>query len=91
MATRVQVILEQHERDVFQRQAAREGLSLSGWLREAGRERLERHYQQARIRSAQELRAFFEACDAREAGEEPDWEEHLATIDRSRAEGLAGT
>jgi hypothetical protein len=91
MATRVQVILEEQERDAFQRQAAREGLSLSGWLREAGRERLERHYQEVRIRSVQELRAFFDACDAREAGEEPDWEEHLATIGRSLAEGRAGT
>jgi hypothetical protein len=91
VATRVQVILQEHERDAFQRQAAREGLSLSGWLRAAGRERLERHHAQARIRSVEELRAFFNACDAREVGEEPDWEEHLAVIDRSRAEGRSGT
>ena len=32
---------------------------------------------------------FFEQCDAREQGREPDWEEHLAVIAWSRVTGLA--
>lgn len=40
MRTRVQVILDDDERAAFARRAAAEGLSLSAWLHDAGRQRL---------------------------------------------------
>jgi hypothetical protein len=88
--TRVQVLLEEAEREQFRRQAEREGLSLSAWLRRAGRERL-RSPQGRRLSTVRELREFFREVDAREKGREPDWDEHLAVMARSRASGGSGT
>jgi hypothetical protein len=34
---------------------------------------------------------FFERCDQRALGREPDWEEYLKVIERSKREGLADT
>lgn len=85
MTTRVQVILEEEEKDLFQHRARAEGLSLSSWLRMAGQEQLRK----SRIASPADLDAFFRACDTREKGTEPDWEEHLAVIERSRRSGVA--
>ncbi len=90
MATRVQVVLGQEERERFRRQAELEGKSLSSWLREAGRERLDTR-RARRIASAADLNAFFRKCDARERGREPDWEEHQAVIERSRRSGQSPT
>jgi len=90
MATRVQVVLADAEREAFRRRAEMEGLSLSAWLRQAGREKLAAH-RPSPITTIAELRAFFEACDTREQGREPDWEEHLAVMERSRASGAAET
>ena len=40
--------------------------------------------------SPEDLRRFFDECDTRRsAGTEPDWDEHLHTIEASRAAGLA--
>ena len=36
-----------------------------------------------------ELRAFFSACDRREEGREPDWQDHLAVIEASKRSGAA--
>ncbi len=88
--TRVQVLLEQAEREQFRRQAEREGLSLSAWLRRAGQERL-RSRARRRLSTVRELRGFFREVDAREKGREPDWDEHLAVMARSRASGGSGT
>ncbi len=87
---RVQVLLEEQEREQFRREAERQGLSLSAWLRRAGQERLEAR-RRRRITSPRELRAFFRAADAREKGREPDWDEHEAVIARSKASGQSGT
>ena len=39
--------------------------------------------------SPEDLRRFFDECDTRRgAGTEPDWDEHLRTIEASRAAGL---
>jgi hypothetical protein len=88
--TRVQVLLEEAEREQFRREAEREGLSLSAWLRRAGQERL-RSRQGRRLSTVRELREFFREVDAREKGREPDWPEHLAVMERSRASGASGT
>jgi hypothetical protein len=89
MATRVQVILDEQEKELFQRQARREGLSLSAWLRRAGEQRLRSDARAPKIDSVTELRAFFSACDEREEGREPDWEEHRAVLEASIRSGEA--
>jgi len=90
MSTRVQVVMDEVEREAFRRAAAREGLSLSDWLRRAARERLQAAGP-PRLRSSEDLRAFFEECRARETGSEPDWHEHRAAIEESRASGRPRT
>jgi hypothetical protein len=88
--TRVQVLLQEAERERFRREAEREGLSLSAWLRRAGQERL-RSRQGRRLSTVRELRQFFREIDGRERGREPHWDEHLAVIERSRISGGSGT
>ena len=83
MATRIQVVLDEEERERFRRQAAREGMSLSAWLRQAGRERLETQGGEDVPRTPEDLRVFFAECDRREQGSEPDWHEHRMVIERS--------
>jgi len=88
---RVQVILSEQARDRFHREAAREGLSLSAWFRAAGEERLERARAPQRFTDVAALDRFFSACDAREPGQEPDWEDHLRVMTESRASGAGST
>ncbi len=90
MSIRVQVILDADERAAFARRAAADGQSLSAWLRDAGRQRL-RSGGGFGLRSADVLRQFFDSLPEGAAGREPDWEEHLATIQASRREGLTPT
>jgi hypothetical protein len=87
---RVQVLLDEGEQEHFRQQAEREGMSLSAWLRQAGQERL-RTRRGRRLSTLRDLRDFFRAIDAREKGREPDWEEHLSVISRSRSSGQSGT
>lgn len=86
-SVRIQVVVDPEERARFRAQAEQEGRSLSEWLREAGRQRLA-DSARPRLATSDDLRSFFERCDRHEAGREPDWEEHLAVIRRSRASGL---
>lgn len=86
MSVRIQVVVDEREREVFRAQAAAEGRSLSEWLREAGRQRVAAA--SPRLRTASDLEGFFAACDAREHGREPDWDDHLGVIEASRREGL---
>jgi CRISPR/Cas system CSM-associated protein Csm2 small subunit len=88
---RVQVLVEKGEREAFRQEAEREGKSLSGWLRESALDRLEATKAAAKMTSAAELRKFFKACDHREQGREPDWEEHLKAMEESRATGRSRT
>jgi hypothetical protein len=37
--------------------------------------------------SKAEWKAFFQPCDSREGGTEPEWEEHLAVIQKSKSMG----
>jgi hypothetical protein len=92
MATRVQVIVSEEERERFRRLAERRGQSLSAWMREAARERAVEQ-PQTRFETAAQLDDFFGRQDARQAGEgrEPDWEEHLAVLEGSIRRGAAGT
>jgi hypothetical protein len=82
--------MDEVEREAFRRAAAREGLSLSDWLRRAARDRLAAAQPPA-LSSAKDLRAFFKACDAREEGVEPDWDQHRRVIEDSKATGRTTT
>ena len=88
---RIQVLLPEEEREAFRRVAGEEGRSLSAWLREAGRERLKAGRRTRWIRTGEDLREFFRVCDRSETGREPDWNEHLDIIRRSRSSGESGT
>ena len=85
---RVQLIIPDDDRDRFVHQACLEGMTLSGWLRSAAEERIR---QQERIKpftSSEEVREFFREYDERESGgQEPDWEEHLQTLQEARVSG----
>lgn len=80
MTSRIHILLDESEKDRYLRQAEREGKSLGAWLRAA------EHGPSLRTRA--ELQRFFDGCDAREHGREPDWTEHRAAIERSRRSGL---
>jgi hypothetical protein len=91
MSIRVQVILSEPDWELFRHQASVEGLSLSAWFREAAHEWLKKSHAGPSIRSVKDLQAFFEACDERESGQEPDWDEHLRVISQSKRAGDSGT
>ena len=90
-AHRVQVLLSREEKARLQAQAARDGFSLSRWVREAALEKLETASGGQGFRSAAELDAFFASTREAEPGREPDWVQHLDVIERSRASGGSGT
>ena len=67
-------------------------MTLSGWLRTAAHDRLDRLQRSAAFESPKELDAFFLECDELPGPEsEPDWDEHLNVIDESRRRGAART
>lgn len=86
---RIQVVIDEDERETFRAQARREGRSLSEWLREAGRDRLLKT-QPPTLRTEADLDAFFAAIAVRHADEpaEEDWAVHKDRIARSRLAGL---
>ena len=88
MTIRVQVVLDEEERERFRELASREGRSLSAWFRDAARDRADLLERKRVIETVEDLHAFFEQCDSREGGREPDWSEHLEIIDASRKDGL---
>lgn len=88
MTSRIHIVVDEEDKERFRRQAEREGKSLSAWLREAARARLSERRASA-LDTAEELRAFFEACDDRESAPEPDWEEHRRVVERSLRSGAA--
>ena len=65
MATRIQVIVEEAEREAFRSVAEQEGLSLSAWLRQAGKDRLVAKTQQKTGYDAQECSYNFLAHSPR--------------------------
>jgi predicted HicB family RNase H-like nuclease len=91
MSKRVQVVLDEEEREHFRRMAKSEGLSLSAWLREAAREKIAALERRRTIETADELKRFFGQCRQSEKGVEPEWEQHKAVIERSRRSGEAGS
>ena len=89
---KIQFVVPDADRDLFVSQAKREGMSLSAWLRAAAHDRSKRNQKGGRFRSAADVEAFFRWCDTLDGPPvEPDWEEHLETINRSRQSGSSGT
>ena len=81
---RVQLIIPDEDRERFVHQAQREGMTFSAWLRAAARDRLEARQRAKGFQSPEDLRRFFEECDARRGpGVEPDWEEHKREMEKS--------
>ena len=87
MSKRVQVVLDEEERETFRRLAEHEGLSLSAWLREAAREKVASSNRRRVLNTAEELKRFLEMCRKSEKGVEPDWEQHKEVIERSARSG----
>jgi hypothetical protein len=87
MVERIHIVVDRAEKERYRRVAAREGKSLSEWLRSAAQEKLRAARSTAELDSRESLKAFFEECDQREVGPEPDWEAHRAVIDDSIASG----
>jgi hypothetical protein len=83
MAERIHILVDREEKERFRRSAAREGRSLSEWLREAAKDRAAASESRVALDSREALEAFFAACDRRERGREPDWESHREVIERS--------
>lgn len=83
---RVQLIVPDDDHASYVQQAQRESLSLSAWLRAAAEDRLRRKHGARRFESVAALEAFFAACDRLPGpDQEPDWDEHLAMMNRSRS------
>ncbi|HEX6589083.1 MAG TPA: hypothetical protein VF039_08675 [Longimicrobiales bacterium] len=89
MDERIHIVVRREEKQRFRRMAERQGQTLSEWLRDAAREKLEAAEANAGLGSAQALHSFFAALD--EAGVEPDWSEQRALIERSKGRGAAET
>ena len=88
---RLQVLVTAEEKAAFRKISEEEGLSLSAWLRQAGMSRLAERKQRMKIHTVEELRAFFQACDQRETGDEPDWEDHQRVMKKSVCSGSSDT
>ena len=91
MAERIHLVLSAAEKERYRQAAARAGQSLSEWLRQAAEERAAAQEEVMSLDTADELRAFFAACDAREEGTEPDWEVQRELLEASmRSAGGGG-
>lgn len=85
---RVQLIIPDEDRDRFIHQARLEGMSFSAWLRAAALRRLKENQMSKALRTPEDIQAFFRTCDCLDGPErEPDWDEHLKTINVSRGSG----
>ncbi len=80
MSVRVQVILDEEEVTRFKSQAMRESKSLSAWLRDAGKKMMEINNQRQPLTNPDSLKKFFQQCNEREQGVEPDWQDHKRLI-----------
>lgn len=91
MTDRIHIVVREEEKERYRRSAEEAGLTLSEWLREAAREKLASKHA-GRIKTVEDLDAFFAECRAGHEGEgpEPDWEDHKKAIEASIRSGTAG-
>ncbi len=80
MPQRVKVLLDEKEAVEFRSQAARESKSLSAWLRDAGKKMLDERRKRSPLSDSESLMKFFNSCNEREKGIEPEWQEHKRLI-----------
>ena len=86
---RFQLIIPDEDHARFAHQAQLEGMTLSGWLRAAAEDRIEQRERLKPFTSSEDVREFFHAHDNSGSGlREPDWEEHLDTLRRSKLAGV---
>ncbi len=85
MSVRIQIILDEEDVTKFKSEAVKESKSLSAWLRDAGRNALERK-KGGPMADPGDLRAFFKKCGEKEQGKEPDWDEHKRLITQGMKE-----
>lgn len=89
---RIHLIVSEPDRTRYAAAARRDGLTLSAWLRAAASDRLDRRAQTEPFRTEDDVWRFFADRDAEAAcGAEPDWEQHLDVMRRSRGRGAART
>jgi hypothetical protein len=88
MSERVHLVIDGADKARYQEVAAREGKSLSVWLREAAEQRYLAAQGTRALATPAHLDAFFAECDARETGTEPDWSVHKKVIEESMSHGL---
>ncbi len=77
--SRIQVVIDEAEREEFRAQARAEGQSLSEWLREAGRQRLLQQ-RPGRLDTPESVASFFAELNARTDAESdgmPEEEWHV--------------
>ena len=87
---RIQLVVSPEDRERFFHGARQEGMTLSAWLRAAAHDRIRERHGAKTFETKEELDEFFRACDAIPGPDrEPDWEEHLAVIEKSKAAGAA--
>jgi hypothetical protein len=89
VAERIHIVVDRAEKERYRRLAAREGKSLSEWLRAAAQEKLQAARFAPNLDSREALDAFFADCDEREQGREPDWDAHEQVIEQSIKSGTA--
>ena len=88
MVERIYIVVDRAEKERYRRLAAREGKSLSEWLRAAAQTRAAATRDAAGLNTAEGLRDFFEEIDRRESGREPDWDEQKEVIARSKSRAI---
>ena len=68
----VELVIPDEDRERFDDQARREGMSLSAWLLVAARERIEAGRGLRHLASPEDLWALFHGCDEMDWIDEPD-------------------
>ena len=91
MVERIHIVVDRAEKERYRRMAAREGKSLSEWLRSAAQEKLAAARTDPTLDTVASLRAFFEALNQNAGGPEPDWETQREVIAQSIAKGATST
>ncbi len=86
----MQVIVSEEEREAFRRRATAAGTSLSSWLRDAGRQQLERD-RGGVLGDARTARDSSASLTDEDAGVEPDWAEHRSALAGARDARLPTT
>ena len=91
MTERIHLLLPAAEKERYRQLAAREGKSLSEWLRAAADDRAAAAQSGSQLDSVETLRAFFAEINRARGGREPDWDTQRRVIEESKAKGSASS